>query len=87
MGDVLAEGDSAESAAFRVRAMGQGPRETCGDESHGSWALEEKVRETIDAEEAAGQARKVARLVRGPPQGTRSPRRGHNLHARAQVGQ
>lgn len=63
MGDVPTEGGFAESAAFRVRAMGQGPREVCGDESHGSWALEEKARETIDAEEAARQARKAARLV------------------------
>lgn len=63
MGGVLAEEGFAKSAAFRARAMGQGPREVCGDESHGSRALEEKARETIDAGEAARQARKVARLV------------------------
>lgn len=56
-------GGFAESAAFRARAMGQGPRETRGDESHDSWALEEKARETVDAKEAARQARKAARLV------------------------
>lgn len=61
---MLAEEDFAKSAAFRVRTMGQGPREMCEDESHDSWALEEKVKGTIDAVEAAGQARKVARLVR-----------------------
>lgn len=60
---MLTEGGFAESAAFRARAMGQGPRETRGDESCDSRALEEKARETVDAEEAAGQARKAARLV------------------------
>ena len=58
------EGGFAESAAFRARAMGQGPRETRGDESCDSWALEGKARGTIDAGEAAGQARRVARPVR-----------------------
>ena len=56
-------GGFAESASFRARDMGHGPRETRGDESHDSWALEEKARETVDAEEAARQARKAARLV------------------------
>ena len=62
---MLTEEGFAKSAAFRVRAMGQRLREVCGDESCDSRAFEEKARETIDAEEAAGQARKVARLVRG----------------------
>ena len=59
----LPERACARFVAFRARAMGQGPRETRGDESHGSRTLEEKARETVDAEEAARQARKVARLV------------------------
>lgn len=39
----------AESAAFRARAMGQGPREMREGESCDSWALEGKARGTIDA--------------------------------------
>lgn len=36
----------------------------CGDEAYDSWTLGEKVRETIDAGDAAGQARRVAELMR-----------------------
>ena len=61
---MLAEGDLAKFTAFRARAMGQRPREMCEDESYDPWTFEEKVREMTDAEEAARQARRVARLVR-----------------------
>ena len=64
MSDVLTEEDFAKFTAFRVRAMGQRLREMCEDESYDSWTFEEKVKEMIDAEDAARQARKVAKLVR-----------------------
>lgn len=61
---MLTEEDFAKFTAFRVRAMGQRLREMCEDESYDSWTFEEKVKEMIDAEDAARQARKVAKLVR-----------------------
>lgn len=64
VGGMLAEEDFAKSAAFRVRAPGQRLREMCGDEAYDSWTLGEKVREMIDAGDAAGQARRVAELMR-----------------------
>ena len=61
---MLTEEDFAKFTAFRVRAMGQRLREMCEDESYDSWTFEEKVKEMIDAEDAARQSRKVAKLVR-----------------------
>lgn len=61
---MLTEEDFAKFTAFRVRAMGQRLREMCEDESYDSWTFEEKVKEMIDAEDAARQERKVAKLVR-----------------------
>lgn len=61
---MLTEDDFAKFTAFRVRAMGQRLREICEDESYDSWTFEEKVKEMVDAEVAARQTRKVAKLVR-----------------------
>ena len=61
---MLTEEDFAKFTAFRVRAMGQRLREMCEDESYDTWTFEEKVKEMIDAEDAARQARKITKLVR-----------------------
>jgi DNA replication protein DnaC len=61
---VLTEEGFAKFTAFRVRAMGQRLREMCEDESYDTWTFEEKVKEMIDAEDAARQARKITKLVR-----------------------
>lgn len=61
---MLTEEDFEKFTAFRVRAMGQRLREICEDGAYDSWTFEEKMKELIDAEDAARQARKVQKLVR-----------------------
>lgn len=61
---MLTEEDFEKSTAFRARAMGQRLREICEDGAYDSWTFEEKMKELIDAEDAARQARKVQKLVR-----------------------
>ena len=61
---MLSEEDFAKFTAFRVRAMGQRLREMCEDDAYDGWTFEEKIKEMIDAEDAARQQRKIAKLVR-----------------------
>lgn len=61
---VLSEEDFAKFTAFRVRAMGQRLREMCEDDAYDGWTFEEKIKEMIDAEDAARRQRKIAKLVR-----------------------
>lgn len=63
MSDVLTEEGFAKCTAFRVRAMGQRLREMCKDEAR-LVVFEEEVKEMINAEDAARQTRKMAKLVR-----------------------
>ena len=59
---MLTEDDFAKFKSFRVRAMGDKLREMVSDATYDSWTFEEKVKAMIDAEDAARQSRKVAKL-------------------------
>ena len=61
---MLTEEDFDKFRQFRVKAMGDRLREMIEDPSFDSWTFEEKMKELIDAEDAARQSRKVAKLVR-----------------------
>jgi len=61
---VLTEEDFDKFRQFRVKAMGDRLREMLEDPSYDEWTFEQKMKELIDAEDAARQSRKIAKLVR-----------------------
>lgn len=61
---MLTEEDFHKFTKFRIRAMGDRLREMVEDPTYDSWTFEERMKELIDAEDAARQSRKVAKLSR-----------------------